>query len=115
MTLLNERNKQVLAKNVRNCDSYISQTIGLMFSRKRNDFALLFDFREEREIGLHMFFVFFPIDVLFLDRKRKVVDLKQNFEPWTAYYSPKKSRYVIEAAAGIIARTKTRLGDLIKF
>ena len=113
MLIKNTTKKALLAENAKPCRNIFLKSLGLMFSKKIT--SLIFAFEKEKIIPLHMFFVFFPIDVLFLDAKRKVVDMKQNFEPWTAYYSPKKSRYVIEAAAGIIARTKTRLGDLIKF
>lgn len=68
---------------------------GLMFSKKKN---LMFVFNKETIIPLHNFFVFFPIDVLFLDKNKKIVEIKKNFKPFS-YYKPKnKAKYVVEIA-----------------
>ena len=39
-----------------------------------------------------MFFVFFPIDVLFLDKNKKVVELKENFKPFSIYFPKNKAK-----------------------
>lgn len=64
-----------------------------MFSRKRN---LLFVFNEEKRISLHNFFVFFPIDLVFLDKNGRVIEIKRNFKPFTFYKSKNKAKYVLE-------------------
>jgi len=47
-----------------------------------------------------MLFVFFPIDVIFLNSKKKVVD-KTTLNPWQLNYTPKiPSKYVIELPKG---------------
>ena len=85
-----------------------------MFSKK-NFTPLIFVFKKEKIIPLHMLFVFFPIDVLFLDKDRKVVELKEKFMPF-AFYTPKyKALYIIELPSGIIKKTKTRVGDNLDF
>ncbi len=56
----------------------------------------MFVFDEEKRIGLHMWFVFFPIDVLFLDREKRIVELKKDFKPFTFYKSKEKVKYVVE-------------------
>lgn len=84
-----------------------------MFRFRKPDFGLVFDFDKEQLTPLHMWFVFFPIDVLFLDKNNKVVDIKKNFKPF-AYYSPKaKSKYVVELPVGMIGKTKNK--DEINF
>jgi uncharacterized membrane protein (UPF0127 family) len=74
-----------------------------MFEEKKIfNYALVFDFPNESRIGcsLHMLFVFFPIDVLFLDKNRIVVD-KVTLEPFTPNYTPKKAaKFVIEMPKG---------------
>ena len=62
-----------------------------------------------------MIFVFYPIDVLFLDKNKIVVDKKENFRPFTFCNSRKKSQYAVELPNGIIKKTKTEMGDKIKF
>jgi len=84
-----------------------------MFRLQTPDYAQVFIFNNERKIDLHMFFVFFPIDVLFLDKDKKVVEIKKNFEPF-AYYSPKvKAQYIVELPVGMLKKTK--VGDNIGF
>ena len=62
-----------------------------------------------------MFFVFFPIDVLFLDKAKTVVEVKKDFRPFTFYRSRKQCSYVIELPAGLADKTRTAKGDKIKF
>ena len=62
-----------------------------------------------------MFFVFYPIDVLFLDKTKIIVDIKEHFRPFTFYKSRKKAMYAVELPHGIIKQTKTETGDKIKF
>jgi uncharacterized membrane protein (UPF0127 family) len=62
-----------------------------------------------------MFFVFFPIDLIFLDGEMKVIEIKENFFPFTLYYSKNKASYVIELPAGTIKSTMTEPGDRLEF
>jgi len=66
---------------------------GLMFSKKKN---LIFILDQERIVGLHMVFVFFTIDVLFLDKNKKIIEIKKNLKPFGFYISKKKAKYVVE-------------------
>ena len=95
-------------------DGILSKFIGLMFSRNKNT-ALIFKFNKEQIILLHMLFVFYPIDVLFLNKNKIVVDKKENFMPFAFYKSKKKAMYVIELPFGTIKKTKTGIGDKIEF
>ena len=106
--------KRKLEVNVKICTDIFSQSIGLMFSKKKNN-ALIFKFNAEKIIPLHMFFVFYPIDVLFLDKRKTVVELKKNFRPFTFYTPKKKAMYVLEMPAGTINKSKTKLGDILNF
>ena len=87
---------------VKVCKSLFSRARGLMFSKRIKDSCLLFVFPKEERVSLHMFFVFFPIDVLFLNEKKEIVDLKQNFLPFTVHTSRKPAKYVLEMPAGSI-------------
>jgi uncharacterized membrane protein (UPF0127 family) len=75
------------------CKSAISKALGLMFSRKRN---LLFEFDREQKVSLHNFFVFYPINLVFLDKNKKVIEIKKNFKPFTFYTSKTKVKYLLE-------------------
>jgi uncharacterized membrane protein (UPF0127 family) len=95
--------KKILMKNVKFALNTLERTKGLMFEDKKNfNYALIFDFPLESRVGtsLHMLFVFFPIDVLFLDKEKKVVD-KATLQPFIPNYTPKApAKYVIEMPAG---------------
>ncbi len=111
--IINQAKKRVLAKKGFHCKSISSKAIGLMFSLKPK--ALIFIFRKEKICPLHMFFVFYPIDVLFLNKNKEVVDLKENFKPFTFYTPKAKAKYVIELTNGTIRKTNTRINDNISF
>jgi len=92
------------------CESLWSKTRGLMFSKKKN---LVFVFDEEKRISLHMMFVFFPIDVLFLDKDKKTIEVKKDFKPFSFYTPKEKARYVIEIAEN--RRNDYKIGEKIDF
>ena len=114
MKIKNITKNKLIISNAVLCESILSKSIGLMFS-KNDDKSLIFKFGSEKIIALHMLFAFYPIDVLFLDKNKIVVDKKENFRPFEFYNSKKKSMYAVELPNGIIKKTKTGIGDKIKF
>ena len=114
MPVKNFTKKRIVETNFKLCGSNFSKFSGLMLSKKQN-IALIFKFNEEKIIRLHMLFVFYPIDVLFLNKNKIVVGKKENFKPFTFCKSKKKAMYAIELNQGIIKRTKTAIGDKIGF
>jgi len=108
MPITNTRTKKILASKYSLCDSLWSQARGLMFSGRK---CLLFKFSEDKRVSLHMFFVFFPIDVLYLDKGMRIVEIKLGFRPFS-YYAPKRAaRYIIEIPSE--PKIDVKLGDLI--
>jgi hypothetical protein len=90
------------------CKTSCSKCMGLMFSKKK---TIVLEFKKEKIIPLHMLFVFFPIDVLFLDKNRKIVEIKRNFRPFTSYTPKNKAKYAVE----IPHRTGFRIGGIVTF
>ncbi len=86
-----------------------------MFSGKISDTGYIFIFDKPTRIDLHMFFVFFPIDVLFLDETKKVIEIKKNFKPFTFYFSKHKAKFVIELPQNTISKSNTELNDSLEF
>ena len=110
MRIKNITKKTLLAENAKLCKNIFSKSLGLMFSKPQ---SLIFIFKKEKIIPLQMFFVFYPIDVLFLDKDKKVVEVKENFRPFE-YYTPKnKALFIIELPKDSIKKTKTDIGDKI--
>ena len=115
--LRNKSKKKVLSGQVKLCTSFLLKFKGLMFSSRKEvvDKSYVFVFDREQSAGLHMWFVFYPIDVLFLDSKKRVVEIKERFLPFTFYFPTRKAKYVVELGAGKIRKTSTQVGDLIEF
>ena len=111
----NKTKNFVLAKNKKILFSVFSKAKGLMFSKKLTDTGYIFIFSKPRKIDLHMFFVFFPIDVLFLDENKKVIEIKEHFKPFTFYISKNEAKYVVELPQETIKNSKTKLKDFIEF
>lgn len=86
-----------------------------MFHRKIDDVGFIFVFGREQVIHLHMFFVFFPIDLVFLNHKQKVVEVKKLFSPFHFYSSRAKALYLLELPLGTVEKSKTQVGDFISF
>jgi hypothetical protein len=117
LAIVNKTKKTKLADKHRICRSAGSKARGLMFTNEASvkKASLVFEFGKERSQSLHMFFVFYPIDVLFLDEKRNVVEMKQEFRPWRVYNAAKNAKYVIELPSNTIIKTKTAVGDRIEW
>jgi len=102
--LLNKSRNLMVTGRVRLADSFLKRFMGLMFSRKKDfNYALVFPLgKESRErAAIHMLFVFFAIDVAFLDSGKKVVDVVKGLKPFTFIYVPKKAAsYVVELPPG---------------
>jgi hypothetical protein len=64
--------------------------------------------------SVHTFGMRFPIDLVYLDRKRRVKKIRSAVPPWrlSACLS---AHSVIELAAGTICRTQTSPGDNLEF
>lgn len=81
--------------------NWFTQSLGLMFRRPRPDTVYVFDFGRPVQHRFHMWFVFAPIDVHFLDGKGIVVDRKRGFTPFSTYRPAKRYRYAVETLPGL--------------
>jgi len=90
---------EVIADEVEVADGFVSRALGLMLRRSVPDgYALVFEFGRERRVGLHMVFVPFPIDAVFLDSDNRVVSVR-SLRPWLGYAS-ERATTVLELPAG---------------
>lgn len=53
-----------------------------------------------------------PIDVISLDRAKKMIDIKLNHKPFASHIS-KKVQNVVEYDAGTVRKIRTKIGDHI--
>jgi len=111
--IINDSKDKTIVKHSKIVHSILFKAIGLMFSRPIRDFGLVFSFSREEIRPLHMFFVFYPIDVLFLDRKLRIAEIKLNLRPFSVYFPRKKSQHIIELPKGKAVGCSE--GDMISF
>jgi uncharacterized protein len=98
------------------CQSFWCRLRGLMFRMNLpDDEGLIFVYgRESRmDTSIHMFFMFFAIAAIWLDKDGRVVH-KALAKPWRpAYASSKPAQYVIEARPALLDRVA--VGDRLVF
>ncbi len=104
-----------IAKNIEFARTAISRMLGLMFRRSiHDDFAMIFVVKKKTDVSVHMLFVFFPIDVVFLNDEKKISGFSR-LVPWTGYKTMKNVKYVIEMRAGTIEKNKLAIGGQMEF
>jgi uncharacterized membrane protein (UPF0127 family) len=64
--------------------------------------------------GVHTFAMRFPLDLLYLDRERRVLDLRENVAPWRLAPLHFDTASVMELPPGAIRRSRTQKGDKIE-
>ncbi|MBI2668030.1 DUF192 domain-containing protein [Candidatus Woesearchaeota archaeon] len=99
-------------KNYKIYKNPILQFIGLRFSRKTNK-IIVFELFNESKINsiIDTFFVFYAINVIWLDKNKKVVDIRNNVKPFSFAIPKKRSKYVIESTNFL----NIKIGEKIKF
>ncbi|MCK4730029.1 MAG: DUF192 domain-containing protein [Candidatus Aenigmarchaeota archaeon] len=77
--------------------------LGLMFRKRGN---ALMEFPWDGKPGIWMLFMRYPLNLIFLDKNLKVIDILKNIPPlsfnpktWKTYYPKKKCKYVLELDA----------------
>ncbi|MGB9936234.1 MAG: DUF192 domain-containing protein [Methanobacterium sp.] len=97
-------------------DTFFSRLRGTMFKSKLEKGLILKlpNTRSRSGSAIHMFFVKFPLDIIFADEGKKVVDIV-SIDPWKTYTPKKPAMYVIEMEKGTIGRSKTEIGDQLDF
>lgn len=97
------------------CDDFFSKLRGLMFSKKLKEgecIILSNDYESRINSAIHMLFVFFPLDVIFLDSEKKVVDVRKA-NPFVSLIIPRKrAQHVVEMNAG---ENLLKIGDKVSF
>lgn len=123
MKILNSTKGTVIADRVEIAESAWKKMKGLMLRNSLGEgSALLMVFSGESQRGIWMPFMRFPIDVIFLDSRKRVVTLHSDVMPmtknprtWKIYRSASPAKYIIEANTGTIKKSRTELGDILSF
>ncbi|WP_318506904.1 DUF192 domain-containing protein [Bacillus sp. T3] len=92
------------------CDRFWPRFRGLMFRRKPlvDEGILLVPCN-----SIHMFFMFFPIDVVFLDRNDVVVVVRKNVKPNMMIFPIRGAEKVLELPIGTVEKYSIEVKDQI--
>ncbi len=101
-------------------DTFIKRTKGLMFRKSLNENeGILFIFNDEDYHGIWMMNMSFPIDIIWVDRDKKIVDITKDVQPCRLncpVYKPReKSLYVLEVKANFTEKDGIRIGSTLEF
>jgi uncharacterized protein len=102
----------VVADPLEVASNVLTQGLGLMGrSRLPEQGGLLI----ESCNGIHMMFMRFPIDAVFLDRSGRVVRVVDRLRPWIGLVPfVRRATRVVELPAGAAARLRLRPGDELR-
>lgn len=110
-------NKNII--NVQIADTPLKISRGLMFQEnlKEND-GMLFVFDKESFQSFWMKNTLIPLDIIFIDKDYKIVDIKNNFEPCkqsvcSSYISKKPAMYVVEVNANWCNKNQVQIGNKV--
>ncbi len=100
-------------------DNPINRAKGLMFRKSLpENKGMLFVFNEENYHGFWMMNMSFPIDIIWINKEKKVVDITKNAQPCKIIcpsYRPKeKAMYVLEVNANFTEEHKVKIGALLE-
>ena len=93
--------------------SYLDKKIGLMLQKLKDKEIALFSFKKEVDHNFHTFFMLQSIDMVFLNKNRRVVQYEQKIKPYQTIKAEEKYKYVIEANEGFIEKKNISLNDKI--
>jgi uncharacterized membrane protein (UPF0127 family) len=100
---------KIITKEGKYTKSFLDRMGGLLISS--NPRFLLFKTR----FGIHTFFLKKPIDVLVLNKKFKVVKIKEDLKPNRLFFWNPKYFWVLELPKGLIEELNIQAADNITF
>jgi uncharacterized protein len=97
--LRNITQNKIISNEIKIADNFFKRAKGLMFSSKKSfNYSLIFNLERNTIIGasIHMFFVFFKINLIFLNENKEIIEIKKNLKPFQIYNPKNYCRYIIE-------------------
>src|SRR5437868_14332336 len=110
MRITNTTHSTLLAENARRAGGFASRGLGLMFTASLPEGGgLVIDPCN----SIHMFFMRYPLDIIFLNKAGKVVFMYKGIKPWRMGRIVKGAKLAIELPEGAIDRSGTEIGDSV--
>lgn len=64
--------------------------------------------------SIHMFFMFFSIDVVFLNKNNEIVAVKEHVKPWTVIFPIRNAHSTLELPVGTVQKYSLKFGNVIE-
>ncbi|MBU0502819.1 MAG: DUF192 domain-containing protein [Candidatus Omnitrophota bacterium] len=102
-------------------DSPQDRSRGLMFREKLGEKeGMLFIFKDRGRHNIWMKNMKFPLDIIWINQDKIIVDIRKNVPPCSQYecpsYTPQvNAKYVLEVNAGFTDKHKIGVGEAVKF
>ena len=108
--IINKTKERVIVERAKLADNFFSRLVGFMFRKNIDkDEAIIF----YNAPSIHTFFMYVPIDIVFLDKNMRVIKTK-TLKPLRLAFC-KNSFVTIELKENKVSETSTEKGDLIEF
>ena len=109
--VINTTRQTLLAERAGFANSFLPRALGLMGQAPLPEGSgLVID----PSTSIHMFFMRFAIDALYVAHNGEVLRVVPNLRPWRLGPIILRSRYIVELPAGTAARTDTQPGDVLR-
>ena len=112
MTVVNLTRGMQLGDRIEVADTSLRRFLGLIPKRGLNAGEGLWI---KPSSGVHMFWMRFAIDVIGLDRDKRVVKLWRNLKPWRMTSVSMQMQSALELPVGQIDAGEVQLGDVLEF
>ena len=107
----NVTRESVVGDRVRVASSSVDRSVGLLRTPELKPGEGLWI---ERSPSIHMFFMPYAIDAVFVSKQGRVTKVVPNLKPWRVVWWARGARDCLELPAGQAARTGTRVGDELR-
>jgi uncharacterized membrane protein (UPF0127 family) len=111
MKIFHRATGRCIAEEVALANTSFTRLRGLMFRRRIAEAEALW-LRPCNSV--HTFWMFFAIDVIFLDRQLRIVKLVENMRPFRLTFPHLAARSVVEMSAHTISRASLKVGDQLE-
>lgn len=112
MIIRNKKRLTLLARDCQVADSFLLRLRGLIGKDNISDeYALMITPCN----SIHMFFMRFNLDVIFIDKNNRVIHLIKNIKPWRFSKVIWSAKSAIELKPHSINESKTEVGDILEF
>ena len=111
MQVANEGDGSKVGERIRVASSTRERTVGLLRtpSLRRGEGLWI-----EGAPSIHMFFMKYPIDAVFMDGDGRVTKIVPNLKPWRVVWWARGAKDCLELPAGTAAETGVQVGDVLR-